>query len=148
MARDSDATESPQTQLLAELVEQGRLKASNKTDAKVTYHDPCYLGRYNDIYDEPRKLVASVTGAKITEMDQHRERSFCCGAGGGLMWAEEPSDQRIHETRAGHALKTGASIVSAACPFCMTMMEDGIKAHGAREEVKVLDIVELLEGSG
>jgi Fe-S oxidoreductase/nitrate reductase gamma subunit len=134
------------SQILAGLMREGRLKASNKTDAKVTYHDPCYLGRYNDIYDEPRKLITSVASSGIAEMDQHRERSFCCGAGGGLMWAEESNTKRINNERTQHALKTGAGIVSVACPFCMTMMEDGIKTFKADREVKVLDIAELLEG--
>lgn len=134
------------SQILAELMREGRLKASNETDAKVTYHDPCYLGRYNEIYDEPRKVITSVFTSGITEMDQHRERSFCCGAGGGLMWAEETSTKRINNERARHAIKTRAEILSVACPFCMTMMEDGIKTLKADREVKVLDIAELLEG--
>jgi Fe-S oxidoreductase len=134
------------SQILAELVREGRLRASDPVGAKVTYHDPCYLGRYNEIYEEPRRLIAAVNGSGSTEMDQHRERSFCCGAGGGLMWADETNSKRINNERARHALKTGAEILSVACPFCMTMMEDGIKTSQAEQDMKVLDIAELLDG--
>ncbi len=134
------------SQILSSLVSEGRLKPSDELDAKVTYHDSCYLGRYNDVYEEPRKLISAVTGSGPAEMEQCRERSFCCGAGGGLMWADEPNSKRINNERAEQALKTGAGILSVACPFCMTMMEDGIKASGADQRVAVLDIAEVLEG--
>lgn len=132
--------------ILSKLVSEGRLKASDKIDATVTYHDSCYLGRYNDIYEEPRKLITAVAGSGPAEMEQCRKRSFCCGAGGGLMWSEEPNSKRINNARTEQALKTGAGIVSVACPFCMTMMEDGIKTLQADQAVAVLDIAELLEG--
>ena len=134
------------SQILAELVKEGRLQVSKKIDESVTYHDSCYPGRYYEIYDEPRRLITAVSGSGITEMDQHRERSFCCGAGGGLMWAEDSNTKRINNERARHALKSGAEILSVACPFCMIMMEDGIKFLKADCETKVLDIAELLEG--
>ncbi len=133
------------SQLLSELVRSGRLKDADKIDAKVTYHDPCYLGRYNEIYDEPREIIHAVSRSGTTEMAQHRERSFCCGAGGGLMWAEESNTPRINDERARQALQTGAQILAVACPFCMTMMEDGLKSCGADAQVKVLDLAELLE---
>jgi Fe-S oxidoreductase/nitrate reductase gamma subunit len=134
------------SQILSQLVSEGRLKAADEIDAKVTYHDPCYLGRYNGVYEEPRKLIAAVTGSGPAEMEQCRERSFCCGAGGGLLWAEESNSKRINNERTEQALKTGAGIVSVGCPFCMTMMEDGIKTLQADQTVAVLDIAELLEG--
>lgn len=131
------------SQLLAELIKQGRLRPSGGLEGKVTFHDPCYLGRYNDLFKEPRDVIAAVPGVQVVEMEQHRERSFCCGAGGGLMWMEEPSDQRINNKRAEHALETGADIVNVACPYCMTMLEDGIQARKGEREMKVLDIAEL-----
>ncbi len=133
------------SQILSELVAAGRLKPSQKIDEAVTYHDPCYLGRYNDVVEEPRKIVAAATH-RTTEMAQSRKNSFCCGAGGGLMWAEEPSGKRINHERARQVLETGAEVLTVACPFCMTMMEDGLKSCAGDRQVKVLDIAELLDG--
>ena len=134
------------SQLLAELIKQGRLKPSGGLEGKVTFHDPCYLGRYNDTYEEPREIVRALPGTELVEMQQNRERSFCCGAGGGLMWVEEESDKRVNNKRAEHALASGSDIVSVACPFCMTMLDDGIKSRKGERDVKVLDIAELLNG--
>jgi Fe-S oxidoreductase len=133
------------SQLLSELLRAGRLTAYRKEHDKITYHDPCYLGRYNEVYDEPREIISAVSTCGTTEMSQHRERSFCCGAGGGLMWAEQSNGRRINDERAGQALKTEAHTLSVACPFCMTMMEDGLKSFETDQQVKVLDIAELLE---
>jgi len=133
------------SQLLAELIKQGRLKPSSGVEGKVTFHDPCYLGRYNDTYEEPREIVRALPGTELVEMQQNRERSFCCGAGGGLMWVEEESDKRVNNKRAEHALESGSDIVSVACPFCMTMLDDGIKSKKGERDVKVLDIAELLD---
>ena len=135
------------SELLAELIEQGRLKPSGGQDGKMTFHDPCYLGRYNDVYEEPRKVIGSVPGLQTVEMTQHREKSFCCGAGGGRMWVEEPNDQRVNNRRAEHALESGANMVGVACPFCMIMLEDGIRAKKGDRDVAVMDIAELLAGS-
>ena len=111
---------------------------------KITYHDPCYLGRYNDTYDEPRAVISALPGADMVEMERHRENSFCCGAGGGMMWAEEPSEKRVGNLRARHALETGSDILGVACPFCMTMLEEGIASEKGGREIKVLDIAVLL----
>ena len=135
------------SQFLAELIEQGRLKPSGGLEGKVTFHDPCYLGRYNDTYEEPREVLRALPGTELVEMQQHRERSFCCGAGGGLMWVEEESDKRVNNKRAEHALESGSDIVSVACPMCMTMLDDGIKSRKGERDVKVLDIAELLDGA-
>jgi Fe-S oxidoreductase len=135
------------SQILAELIAAGRLKPSARIDQAVTYHDPCYLGRYNDVYDEPRTIIAAAAPSGTTEMAQSRRKSFCCGAGGGLMWAEESSAKRINDERARQALQTKAPIVGVACPFCMNMMEDGLKSVGRDQPVKVLDIAELLDGA-
>jgi Fe-S oxidoreductase len=133
------------SQLLAELVQQGRLMPSEESLGTVTFHDPCYLGRYNDTYEEPRKVIAAASKGPIAEMRQNRERSFCCGAGGGLMWMEEPNDKRVNYIRAGHALQSGADVVGAACPFCMIMLEDGVKSKGGERIPQVKDIAELLD---
>ena len=134
------------SQLLARLIEEGRLKPPGGLAEKITFHDPCYLGRYNDTYDEPRAVISALPGADMVEMERHREDSFCCGAGGGMMWAEEPSEKRVGNLRARHALETGSDILGVACPFCMTMMEEGIASEQDGRQMKVLDIAELLLG--
>jgi len=134
------------SQVLSDLITQGRYTPAVRLDAKVTFHDPCYLGRYNDTYEEPRKVISAVSKAPLVEMRQNRERGFCCGAGGGLMWVEEPNDRRVNHIRAGHALESGAEIVSVACPFCMIMLGDGIKGRAGDRAPEVLDIAELLDG--
>lgn len=128
------------SEFLEELLEAGHLNISKELKDSITYHDPCYLGRYNEVYDEPR-LILEKSGGEIKEMDKHKEESFCCGAGGGRAFAEE-TGTRINHLRAEQAVDTGASVVATSCPFCMTMMEDGVKAKS--EGVKVLDIAELL----
>lgn len=142
-----DFTVYHHSQLLAELIQQGRLKPSGKLEGKVTFHDPCYLGRYNDIYEEPREIIKAVPGLKAVEMQRHRARSFCCGAGGGLMWVEEQSGQRVNNRRAEHVIESGSDILGVACPLCMTMLDDGIKTVRGERDVKVLDIAELLDGA-
>jgi Fe-S oxidoreductase/nitrate reductase gamma subunit len=136
------------TEILAELIKDGRLTPCSSLDQRVTYHDPCYLGRYNDTYREPREVLAAIPRARVIEMAQSREKSFCCGAGGGLMWIEEPSDKRVNSKRVEHALETGADVLAVACPFCMTMLEDGVNARMGEEKLKVMDITELVESSG
>ena len=133
------------TEILVQLINEGRLKPLDGLDQRVTYHDPCYLGRYNDTYKEPREVLAAIPNARLIEMAQSREKSFCCGAGGGLMWIEEPSDKRVNSKRVEHAVETGANILAVACPFCMTMLEDGVKAGTGERELKVMDIAELLD---
>jgi len=112
----------------------------------VTYHDSCYLGRYHDIYEEPRKVLQAIPGARLVEMDRHHQKSFCCGAGGGRMWLEETVGVRINEKRTEAALQTGAKTIGTACPYCLTMFEDGVKAKVAGEEdkVQVVDLAELI----
>ena len=134
------------TELLARLVAEGRL-AAGRLDAKVAYHDPCYLGRHSQIYDPPRVVIASVPGVSPVEMGRCRERSFCCGAGGARMWLEEREGTRINLERTDEALGTGADVVSTACPYCLIMLDDAVKARGREEDVKVLDIAQLLERS-
>ncbi|MEV6596299.1 (Fe-S)-binding protein [Actinoplanes sp. NPDC051346] len=136
------------TQLLSRLVADGRLRPAHPVDTTVTYHDPCYLGRHNRVFEPPRELLGSVPGLRLTEMPRSRETSFCCGAGGARMWMEEPLGTRINETRTDQALDTGASVVAAACPFCISMLTDGVatrKEQGkAADDVRVTDVSELL----
>ncbi|WTW93543.1 heterodisulfide reductase-related iron-sulfur binding cluster [Streptomycetaceae bacterium NBC_01309] len=136
------------TELLAKLVEEGNLVPANEVDAAVTYHDPCYLGRHNRVFSPPRAILGSVPGVRLTEMPRNRERSFCCGAGGARMWMEETIGSRINETRTDEALGTEPDLVTAACPYCIVMLTDGVavrKQEGkAAESVRVTDVSEVL----
>jgi Fe-S oxidoreductase len=134
------------SQLLALLSRSGRLQPG-QLKALVTYHDPCYLGRHNRVFDEPRMAVASVPGLGSVEMRRCRERSFCCGAGGARMWMEERLGTRINIERANEALSTGAEVVGTACPYCLIMLDDAVKALGRQGDLEVLDIAQLLERS-
>ena len=130
------------TQLLNTLVKEGKLKTSpHKADKKLTYHDPCYLGRHNQIYAPPRELLEA-SGCDIEEMPRNKERSFCCGGGGGRMWMEEKIGTRINLNRVDEAIDTGAQEVAVACPFCRIMVGDGMVAR--QSDVEVLDVAQVL----
>ena len=134
------------TQLLNELVKEGRLTAVTRVDQKVTYHDPCYLGRHNQVYVPPRELV-DATGATRVEMERHADKSFCCGAGGARMWMEEKIGTRVNQNRGDEAIGTGASKVAVACPFCSVMLNDAVtkrQAEGTAQGVEVVDVATLL----
>jgi len=131
------------TVFLKELIDEGKLKMSPEKVDTITFHDPCYLGRYNDEYNAPRDLVNSVGKASV-EMDRSRSRSFCCGAGGGQMWMEEREGKRVNIERTEEALATNANVIGTGCPFCMTMMTDGVKAKEKADDVKVKDVAELV----
>jgi len=133
------------SQLLARLVSEGRLTPP-VLEATVTYHDPCYLGRHNRIFDAPRAVIDALPGATTIEMHRCRERGFCCGAGGARMWMEESIGRRINEERTDEALSTGAEVISTACPYCKIMIDDAIRAKGREEQVRVVDIAQLLDG--
>ncbi len=113
-------------------------------ERKLTYHDPCYIGRYNDIYDEPRRVLTVLNSNGVTEMRRHRNKSFCCGGGGGRAWMEEKIGKRVNQTRVNEALETGAEVLAAACPFCITMFDDGIKGVEAENKMQVEDISEIV----
>ncbi len=132
------------TQLLNELILNGQLKVNTQTsDLLTTFHDPCYLGRHNDVYDEPRNLL-DAAGLEQKEMQQTKAASFCCGAGGGQMWKEESGSTRVNVERTRQALETGATQVAVGCPFCKTMIQDGVNDHEKGDTVKVRDIAEIL----
>ena len=130
------------TQLLNQLIKEGKLKTSpHKNGAALTYHDPCYLGRHNEIYQPPRELLES-TGVEITEMPRNKERSFCCGAGGARMWMEETIGTRINLNRVDEAIATEVKEVAVACPFCRIMVSDGMNAR--ESDIGVLDVAQVL----
>ncbi|MEP6527625.1 MAG: (Fe-S)-binding protein, partial [Nocardioidaceae bacterium] len=144
------------TQLLNRLVREGRLTPVAGADGSVagrtiTYHDPCFLGRHNQVYAPPRELLDVLPGASVKEMRRNSERSFCCGAGGARMWMEESIGSRINLNRTTEAVETGADQIAVACPFCRVMLSDGLTAQqadgSAREEVEVLDVAEMLLAS-
>jgi Fe-S oxidoreductase len=139
------------TQLLGQLVEDGRLTPVAPVDASVTYHDPCYLGRHNKVYTPPRDVLSAVPGLRSTEMHRCKERGFCCGAGGARMWMEEKIGKRINTERVDEALGLDPDVVSTACPYCMVMLSDAVtekKQNGeARDDVEVLDVAQLLQRS-
>ena len=140
------------TEVLAELLSEGRLKAENELAEKITYHDSCFLGRHNDIYEPPRDIIKAIPGAKLEEIEGNcRERGFCCGAGGAHMWVEESQGQRINHARCGQAQacaqKTGSKILAANCPFCIQMFDDGFPSveQDESQRMKAYDVAELLE---
>jgi Fe-S oxidoreductase len=127
------------------LLKDGRLQTKLPMDKHLVFHDSCYLGRYNSIYDQPRTLIKSISGLRFSEMDRSRNKSFCCGAGGGRMWMEETlGDRKINDARTEQALALEPDIITVSCPFCTTMFEDGLKDRNMEEEVRVYDLAELL----
>ena len=113
-------------------------------DGGVTYHDPCYLGRHNRVFEAPREVLGTAISGGLTEMPRNSERSFCCGAGGARMWMEEKIGKRINVERVEEALATGAKTVAVGCPFCFTMLGDGVTGKGAQENVEVVDVATVL----
>jgi Fe-S oxidoreductase len=137
------------TQLLNRLVRDKKLVPVTPVSQDITYHDPCYLGRHNKVYEAPRELIGAA-GANLTEMPRHADRSFCCGAGGARMWMEEHIGKRINHERVDEALATGAATVATACPFCRVMVTDGVndrQEEAGRSGVEVLDVAQILLGS-
>jgi Fe-S oxidoreductase len=134
-------------QLLEDLVSTGRLRPGHGYEGAVTYHDPCYLGRHNRVFDQPRSVLDAIPGVQQIEMRRCRERSFCCGAGGARMWMEETIGKRINMERTDEALSTGADVVSTACPYCMIMLDDAVRANNKEDDVRVMDLSQLVEES-
>ena len=134
-------------QLLEHLVKEGTLVPGSAYSGKVTYHDPCYLGRHNRVIDEPRTVLSAIPGVQQIEMRRCKERGFCCGAGGARMWLEETIGKRVNMERTQEALGTGADVVSTACPYCMIMLDDAVRAYNKEDDVRVLDLSQLVEES-
>ncbi len=132
------------TEFIDQLVKTGKITLNKSFKGSLTYHDPCYLGRYNSIYDQPRSILKSISKDGLKELDRHGRESFCCGAGGGRMWMEENIGKRINQERAEEIINQQVDNVAVACPFCLTMLEDGMKELEKEEEIKTQDICELV----
>ncbi|MCH8950002.1 MAG: hypothetical protein IIB87_06455 [Chloroflexi bacterium] len=149
--RDADQWNQLRESVMPELIADGKLQVSHELAEKVTYHDSCFLGRHNDIYEPPRDIIKAIPGAELQEIEGHcREQGFCCGAGGAHMWMEESKGQRINQVRCSQAQacaeESGSSIVAANCPFCVQMFDDGFPSVEPDEEkrMKTYDVAELL----
>lgn len=133
-------------QYIFELINDGRLKLNNKEFAKkVTYHDPCYLGRHNGIYDEPRKVLQKIAGLELTEMTDSREDSLCCGGGGGRIWMDTPKGERFSDLRLDQAAETGAEVLATSCPYCIINFEDSLLSHKNKDSMVIKDITEIIQ---
>jgi Fe-S oxidoreductase len=131
-------------EFVKQLIDSGKLAVEGRFGKRTAYHDSCYYGRFNDVYDEPRDVLAK-SGAGVVEMERHRQFGMCCGAGGGRMWIEEDPDKRVNLLRTDQALKTDPEAIAVSCPFCMTMLSDGIKAKDLEEKVQTLDVMEIVD---
>ncbi|WP_404455797.1 heterodisulfide reductase-related iron-sulfur binding cluster [Oceanobacillus kapialis] len=132
------------TQMLYDLVMEGKLLPRGKINQRLTYHDSCYLGRYNGVYDPPREILKSIPGLELVEMKRTKENGMCCGAGGGLMWTEETTGNRINVARTEQAMAVQPTMISSACPYCLTMLSDGTKAKDVEEDISTMDVAEIL----
>ncbi|EJL40386.1 MULTISPECIES: (Fe-S)-binding protein [Brevibacillus] len=132
------------SELLAQWVKEGRLKPAKEVKERITYHDSCYLGRYNEIYDKPRVILEAIPGVEVVEMKRSGCDSMCCGAGGGLMWMEEHEGTRVNVARTEQALEVNPTAIASACPYCLTMINDGIKTKEKEDDVKTRDVAEIL----
>ena len=133
------------TELIAEQIRTGKIvPKKDRGGAKVTYHDPCYLGRHSGIYDAPREIIAALPGVELVEMDRIREQSMCCGGGGGGLWMERAKGERLSDLRVQEALATGATVLATACPYCIAMLEDSVRTLNAEDKIRVKDITELV----
>ena len=132
------------TQFIADLIRKGKLKVGVNGSRKAAYHDSCYLGRYNDIYEEPREVLKAIGGIERIELDRCRSNSFCCGGGGGHMWLEEEPEKRLSTRRVEEIIGAGVDVVATACPYCLTMLEDALKAKEIEESIKAMDLSELI----
>ena len=132
------------TQLLKQLLDAGKLTPKGKIDRKITYHDPCYLGRHSKIYDEPREVISMISGGNLVEMKRIRNDSLCCGGGGGRLWMETKPEWRFSDLRIREACETGATILATACPYCISMLEDSRKTTNSEDAIEIKDVSELV----
>jgi len=135
------------TEILSNLLKGDSLRLTEQPDSVVTYHDPCYLGRYNDIYSAPRNILHAIPNTNLEEMKRSKSKSFCCGGGGIHMWFEQQIGTKINEIRIGEALKTRAQTVVTSCPYCLQMLEEAIQRNELQDTLKVNDIAELVQQS-
>ncbi|MGC8658817.1 MAG: (Fe-S)-binding protein, partial [Desulfomonilaceae bacterium] len=133
------------SQFLLNLVNEGKLEFKKDYPKKVTYHDPCYLGRHNGIYDEPRDVLKKIPGLELSELPECRYDSLCCGGGGGRVWMETQKGERFSDIRIEQALGVGAEVLATACPYCVTMLEDSRVTTNAAEKIEVKDITEIVQ---
>ncbi|MCX5806703.1 MAG: (Fe-S)-binding protein [Proteobacteria bacterium] len=134
------------TEVIADLIKQGKLKLTNDVDSVIAYHDPCYLSRYNEIYQEPREVIQNMPKARFKEMERSKTTTFCCGGGGGHMWIEEQhGTTKINHMRMDEVIKTGVDTVATSCPYCLQMLEEGIEQKGVKDSLKAKDLIELVE---
>ncbi len=135
------------TELLDKLMKEGKLKPTKAVEAKITFHDSCYLGRYNNIYQQPRQILDAIPGIQRHEMERSGKNGFCCGGGGGRVWMEEHDGKRINQMRVEQAMEGNPDTLVSACPFCLMMFKDGINEKGFEEKLKAKDIAEILAES-
>src|SRR5690606_20547093 len=133
------------TQILAKLIREGRIRPTKEVKERVTYHDSCYLGRYNDEYDAPRFILQSIPGIELVEMERNRENAMCCGAGGGMMWMEEREGGGAESNGTKRALAVRRSLSGSACPACRTMLSDGTTAMEVEDQGKTMDVAKVVE---
>ncbi len=133
------------SQYLFELINEGRLELNKECSKKVTYHDPCYLGRHNGIYDEPREVLKKIHGLELNEMPESRVDSLCCGGGGGRIWMETPKGERFSDLRLEQAIGVGAEVLVTSCPYCIANFEDSRLTLNVAEKIEVKDITEILQ---
>jgi Fe-S oxidoreductase len=133
------------SQYLSELVKGGRLQFDKGLAEKLTYHDPCYLGRHNGVYDEPRVVLQNISGVEFNEMPEYGSDSLCCGGGGGRVWMETQKADRFSDIRIDQALGVGAEVLATSCPYCITMLEDSRKTMDVTEKIEVKDITEIIQ---
>jgi Fe-S oxidoreductase len=132
------------TQLVYQLIKDGKIRIGKEYNKKITYHDPCYLGRHNNIYDEPREILRRINGAVFMELQESRDISLCCGGGGGRIWMETPKGERFSDIRVREAIDTGAEIIVTACPYCISNFEDSRLTLNAEDKIRVMDITEIV----
>ena len=135
------------TQLIAQLVKNGRLKFKREIDKTIAYHDPCYLGRYNDEYESPRAIIRALSGGRLVELPRSRVKRFCCGGGGGNTWYTVEAEKKCSVIRIEEAQRVAPNVLAAACPYCISMFEDASKVLGTSENMPVRDIAELVAES-